>query len=354
MIFSLRQGGAERVLVSLANELTSLGFKVDVLLIGAPQAETPAYPLSPDVELNSIAEPVRSQRQGIHRAMAVFLRLFRLRKALSEGSYDCVFSFTRDVNLLCLIASIGLRFRLVVSERNHPLRFRGTSALRRFLVRVLYPKAHAVVVQTDEIARHYSRCRNVTVIPNPVIRPRRHVTDEAGGEPRIVGAGRLVPQKGFERFLEAAALVRSEGFSNQIFVFGEGPERKNLEVLAFAKGLGKEVFPGQVPDLMGALKPGDVFVLSSRFEGFPNVLMEAMAVGAAPVAFDCLSGPSELIEDGISGFLVREGDVSGMCEKICVLLHDSDKRRKISAEAMRVVDKYSLSAIAVKWLSLVE
>lgn len=353
VIFSLRRGGAERVVVSLANYFSNLGHKIDIILIGASSNEPPAFELDFKVLVKSVLCRSIRAKNPFSRALSILERISKLRKTLKSESYDCVFSFTRDVNLLCAIASLGLGKIMVMSERNHPIRFLTQSKLRKFLVRLFYPRAHAIIVQTHEIARHYSSFSRVRIIPNPILLARTDRISQTDLSTRIVGAGRLVPQKGFERLLLAAAALRSLGFYNQLVLFGDGPDRLELENLAVKLGLGRQIFSGEVPNLVEHFRDADIFVLTSKYEGFPNVLLEAMAAGATPVAFDCLSGPSEIIQHGINGFLVPEGDVENLVKRVEELILNPRLRSQMSLEAKKVSKKYPLSEIARQWLDLV-
>src|SRR6476659_8972473 len=168
-----------------------------------------------------------------------------------------------------------------------------------------YPLASSVVALTPSALATLgpARGRRGRVVPNPVLAPPPS-TVAPDDPPVLVALGRLVPQKGFDMLLEAFAPVAARHPGWRLEVWGEGPDRAQLESRRDALGLGGRVrFPGVTPHADELLRRASIFVLSSRREGFPMVLGEAMANGVASISFDCPSGPRELITDGVDGLL---------------------------------------------------
>ena len=144
--------------------------------------------------------------------------------------------------------------------------------------------------------------------------------------------GRLAPQKGFDLLIDAFSRVAGRHPQWSLQILGEGPDRPALERLIDVKGLaGRVVLAGWEPDPSAVLQQGDLFVLSSRFEGFPNALLEAMACGLPSVSFNCQSGPAEIIRDQIDGILVPPEDVPGLADAIDRALTDEALRRRLAA-----------------------
>src|SRR5262249_25656006 len=141
---------------------------------------------------------------------------------------------------------------------------------------------------------------------------------------------------------------RHPGWS--IKVFGEGPERPSLEQLIASKRLADRVIlAGWHDDPFAADGQGEIFVLSSRFEGFPNALLEAMACGMAALSFDCESGPAEIIRDGIDGLLIPPGNTASLAAAIERLITDEPLRRTLGAEAVRVVERFGVEQYFARW-----
>nr|WP_274709286.1 glycosyltransferase [Nitratireductor luteus] len=186
------------------------------------------------------------------------------------------------------------------------------------------------------------------VIPNPVILPQAlpRVLDE---KIRVVAAGRLDKQKGFDLLLEAFRLVADDFAATTLTIFGEGPERESLERRARDLGLcGRVSMPGVTPSPAGWISMGDIFVLSSRFEGFPNVLLEALAGGMPTIAFDCPWGPSDILKNE-AGMLVPRGDIAQLGNAIRWLVADAALRRKLAIAGPAVAARYSTANVLAQW-----
>lgn len=352
MIHSLRQGGAERVVATLANHFSRIGLGVDIILLDSEKGATPAYSLDPRIRIHVSPQRQPAQSGIVARVFDFLTRVYQLRQILKSGNNGDVIAFTRDINVLSILASRGLKSRIIISERNHPNRFARQSRLRRLVVRVTYPLADWLIVQTQEIARHYAWRDNVRVIPNPVDLLDASTSRAPGKTPKIVAVGRLVEQKGFDRLLSAIGNLRKKGVPCELVIYGEGPERVSLTRQAESFGLPPTVLHGPVKNIFANLVQHDIFVLSSRFEGFPNVLLEAMAAGLAPVAFDCPSGPRELITDGVDGLLVPEGNIPALEDAITKLLLNPDIRVKIAQSARLRAKQFSIEGIANAWLEI--
>jgi glycosyltransferase involved in cell wall biosynthesis len=219
--------------------------------------------------------------------------------------------------------------------------------IRRYCGRL---DALVVLTQTDQ--QRYREAlpssARVECIPNAV-RP-------LGGPPSILAdkvvlaAGRLTPQKGFDRLIRAFADVASVEPEWGVRICGSGRRQAHLQERIDASGLSERVcLVGAVKDLAPEMERASIFVLSSRFEGFPVVLIEAMSKGLPVVAFDCPTGPADIIENGQVGFLVSDGDVNALGEAILELIRDEQKRRRFGAAAIDRAREFDVSAIAPRW-----
>ena len=162
--------------------------------------------------------------------------------------------------------------------------------------------------------------------------------------------GRLARQKGFDLLIEAFSRIANRQPQWSVKILGEGPARASLKRLIAEKGLtGRVVLAGWEPDPVFVLKQSDLFVLSSRFEGFPNALLEAMACGLPSISFDCPSGPAEIIRDTIDGLLVPAEDVVALANTMDRVLGDELLRQRLSDEAVHVVDRFSAERYFANW-----
>lgn len=356
VIHSLEGGGAERVTATLANEWARRGWTVTVATL-ADSADS--YRLDPAI--GRVRLRLAAGSRGVGEAIRHNgVRVLRLRRFLRREQPDVVLAMMATSAVLCILASRGLGTRVIVSERIHP----PMLDIGRFwsLLRCLtYPMADRVVVLTSE-TRRWLQARQprvrATVIPNPVCLPL------AAGEPvldpdRVVAAdrqillavGRLDPQKGFDVLIEAFAHIADRCPQWTLAIVGDGPGRDTLAAQVRVAGLGSRVvFPGRVGNLADWYRRAGLFVLSSRFEGFPNVLIEAMAHGCAVVSFDCDTGPRDIVRDAVDGILVRPvGSVDALAESLQAVMADEALRSGLAACAREVAERFSLERVMQSW-----
>ena len=225
--------------------------------------------------------------------------------------------------------------------------------LRRAIARGYRGLDAVVVLTASDLAAYRDTIDGplVTVIPNAV----PDLAHGPGGSGRtVMSAGRLTRQKGFERLIAAFAQVAAINPDWRLRIYGRGPLRKRLVRLVGELGLARNVtVAGPVERIGEAMARASIFALSSRFEGFPMVLLEAMSVGLPVVSFDCPTGPREIVEQRRNGLLVPEGDVDGLAAAIVEMIDDEELRRHCSEGALRTAQRYSLDAIGAQWDALI-
>jgi glycosyltransferase involved in cell wall biosynthesis len=351
VISALSAGGAERVIVTLANCWAARGWRVTLITFERP-GTTPYYPVDPRVALRQLG--IASVGSPLWRAIRHNLRRIRaLRHALRAADPDLAIAFLAKINVLTLLASRGLGFPVVVSERNNPKRqrFRGIwSWLREWL----YGTAYCVVAPSRGVLESFSGeiRRRGRVIPNPVdLTPAASARRGSG---RLVAVGRLVHQKGFDLLLQAFAEIAPAHPGWTLTIWGEGEERAALEALRASLGLAERVrLPGLTERPGQWVEDADMFVLSSRFEGFPNVIAEAMAAGLPVVAFDCPWGTDEIVRDGEDGLLVPREDVHALAAAMRRLVGDPELRHRLGEAGGRNVRRFGKEAIVAQWDALI-
>jgi glycosyltransferase involved in cell wall biosynthesis len=351
VISALSDGGAERVVSTLSRRWSHAGHRVAVVTISA--VDTDVYELPPEVTRVALG----LGRDSHHLAEAMFhasQRVIALRRALRRLDPEVVVSFLGRTNVLALLATRGLGVPVFVSERTDPRRERighPWGALRR----LLYPHATGVVVQTERVAA-WARafCSCVHVIPNFVERPRVSADPGAESGPRtLLAVGRLSPEKGFDLLLAAFALAGPRRPDWTLTIVGEGPLRGALEAQIARLGLeGRVRLPGRTRDVASCLAAAHAFVLPSRYEGFPNALLEAMACGLPPVAFDCDSGPAEIVRHGENGLLVPAGDVAALAGALEHLMDSPQERIRLGAHARAIADELAPERVLEQWSGL--
>ena len=351
VISSLCAGGAEGVMTALTNGLAGRGHEVTVLTLD-DGFTPPALPLSKKIVHRPLGlagwstGPVQAVRSNLNRISA-------LRRAVETTIPDVVVSFMDTTNILCLLA-VGRDRPVVVSERVNPARYH-ISPVWAALRRMSYRRAASVVIQTSDVARRLPialRNRCVT-IPNPISPCRPGMPSTEINCPAIAAMGRFEPQKGFDLLLHAFSLVAEKFPKWKLVLFGRGTERPRLETLRDELRLQDRVlFPGFSATPHADLAQAEVFALSSRFEGFPNALCEAMACGLAVVATDCPSGPSAIIHDGENGLLVPSENVEALAESLTRLMADSKLRNRLGIRASEVVERFGMEKILDMWEDL--
>lgn len=350
LIGAMGPGGAERVLAQLANHWSGRGEHVTLMTLGSRDRDF--YPL--DAGIRRVALDLEGPAGGVADAVASNARrIMRVRQVVRESSADVVLSFIDRTNILVIAATRLCAARVVISERDNPFRG-GLGPAWRSLRRLCYPHADAVVAQTEPVAkwlRTFVAAERVHVIPNgvaPLAAPEAGSTDDP---PRkIVGLGRLEPKKGFDLLIRAFARASAEHPNWELEIGGEGPEREGLQSLARSLGVDGSVrLVGQIQDSRRFMNDSSIFALSSRYEGFPNVLLEAMATGRACVAFDCAYGPADIIRHGIDGLLVPDEDYEAFGIALGELMAEPARRRRMGDAARQVASRFSAERIFEAW-----
>ncbi len=357
-ISSLSCGGAERALSVLANSLDSLGYQVTVITIDTPASDF--YQLRDGVARVSLGMLNKSANLGAafyHN----FRRLHALRQSIIASRPDAVIGFMSRTSVLSIEACLGLPIPVIASEQLDP-RMGREGRMWELQRKVAYPRLAALVSASHGVDVFFSWLPAFKrhVIPNPLAdvsqlaetKPAFHLNH---GRKQIISMGRLVGQKGFDLLIEAFSALRN-GFPNvDLTILGEGPERRNLEELVARKGLTNRVFlPGQVDVPFPILRQADLFVLSSRFEGFGNVLCEALACGLPVVSFACPSGPAEIIRDGVDGVLVPPEDVDSLTQTMTRLMADDAERTRLAACATEGASRFGAQVVVARWEDLLK
>lgn len=352
VISSLERGGAERILSVLASAWANKGR--EVTLITFDDKEPPAYPLHPDIALRSLSVP-NEPTKIVHVVPRNLRRVRLLRYLIRQLRPDLVVSFLDFPNIITLLATRGLGVPVIVSERANPELVELKPVWKR-LRRSLYPSAAALVCQTNAMVAQLQQTIKVAgyAIPNPVELPATwNANAPKGGNNdsrTIIAMGRLVQQKGFDLLLDAFSRIAARHSEWSLKVLGQGCLKDQLEAQADSLGLKDRVrFLGAFADPFPVLRSADLFVFSSRFEGFGNALTEAMACGLPAVSFDCPAGPADIIRHGVDGLLVPLQDVPALAEAMDYLMSDGDAREKLASRAPDVLQRFSLEKVLAMW-----
>lgn len=355
---TLGQGGADRVSLTLLQQLSRERFDLSLVLVKKDGVLLEDLP--PDVGVYTLD------------ASNVLTAWWPLSRLLKLHQPDVLFSTSSGTNVTAVWARQLARYagRVLLSERN--VLFHGQKTWKRRLMttfkRLTYERADLVTavsqgVKDDLIAELHLPPDKIQVVYNPILTSDLPaLADEsvdhpwfAESTPIILGVGRLVPEKDFATLLRAFALVRAQR-PCRLLILGEGNGRTELLQLAQTLGVTPDVdLPGFDKNPFKYMARCTMFVLSSRFEGLPGVLIQAMACGAPVIATDCPSGPSEIITvDGQDGFLTPVGDAQAMVEKILFLLDNPEKREVMGRHGRESAERFRAETVMARYVAAIE
>ena len=348
VIPTLLGGGAERV-VSVLTQEWAKSHQVTIVLFDASGRIYDHGGRIVDLQLPASSYLLRKICNFVRRTI-------RLSQVLRQERPDRVISFLEGANFPSVAAAMmtGYQNCLYVSVRDDPS---WLPAMYRILLPWIYRIPAGVIAVSEGVQRRLKSMHvpdeRVSVIPNPIPGTIGDAVERKSVSPLadnfILGVGRLSWQKGFDRLLSAFQGLDQP--DTHLVILGRGAEESALVALAQELGIEKRVhFPGYIPDIEIWYRSAECLVLSSRHEGWPNVLMEAMMNGCPVVSFDCDYGPSEMIDHGENGLLVPEGDVEGLKRAIARVLVDADLRRSLVIDAMARAKKFDVKEIALRWL----
>lgn len=356
----MSSGGAERVTANLANYWSQQGRQVTILTLAGKGLDF--YELHPAVNRISL-NLVTERGNFLLGPWNNVRRIWMLRKVLKEVRPDVVVSMMTRANVLLALAASGISNMCAIgSERVHPPTM-PAGLIWGCLRAWTYGKLSAIAAQTlDSKAWLQSNtyARNIAVIPNPVQFPlpihQPIVTPEdivVEGRHVLLAGGRLDRQKGFDLLIDVFAELAPKHSNWILVIFGEGPQRKALEAQILTRGMDTKIFlPGVIGNLAHWYFYAELFVSSSRFEGFPNTLLEALVHGLPAVSFDCATGPRDIIRNGVDGFLAPAGDLSVLTSALDQLMSDETMRRSFAERATEVRERFSMERIAGLWDAL--
>lgn len=353
VISTLAAGGAQKVLCELANGWGKAGWDVTVVTFSGEE-DAPFFTMHPQVSLVrlGVAGEARNVWQGVKNN---WRRVVVLRSVVRRLMPDVVISFMTQENILSLLSTRGLGIPVVISERVDPV-LSPLGIVWQALRRATYLLADRIVFQTERMKSAFSdRIQSRSeVIPNAITIPPSYQRSASRGLIRsIVGMGRLTHQKGFDLLIRAFASLTLRYPDWRLRILGDGPLRGELEELSRLLGIEQRVdLSGNTRDPYAVFKTADLFVLPSRFEGFPNALCEAMACGVPVVAADCRTGPREVVEHGTNGLLAKPDDPESLAVCMERLMSNEEERKRMGAHAASILQRFSLERIVEKWETL--
>lgn len=349
---SLGAGGAERVATTLCNAWSARGDRV-ILVPTFSGGGKPFYGVSNEVELIYLAELAGVGNKSL---LSYVRRFFALRNLITSRKPDVIISFLPNVNVAAITSSAFTKIPLIICERTDPS-ICPIPKFWQFVCRLVYRYADLLVVQTEAVAERvnqiYPALKRVCNIPNPlppeVINHKK--TSEIKQRKLLISLGRLSDEKQINLIVEAFAKVAPLFEDWDLNIYGEGPLRSDIEKQICDIGVEHRVFlMGRTIQPWETMMGADIFILTSKYEGFPNALLEAMGVGLPCIAFNCPSGPEEITCNGKVAILVPLNDMNGLLLALKRLMSDPEIRERLGQQArISVIDRFNLNAILDHW-----
>ncbi|SHG02835.1 glycosyltransferase [Pedobacter caeni] len=355
VIYTLQKGGAERVLSTLSNSFSARSYEVVIVCMNDAEQ---GYPLAEGIRVVPLLK--RKYKETFFRrliyGMLTYLSLLRV--LLKEKPY-CVISFMTSANLWTGLSCGLLNVPYIVSERTTP-----DHTINRFnfffkwMSYFIYSGSKAVVVPAKGIETClknnglFNRLKNYSIIRNPVYVFKSDTHVIVHHRKFILGVGRLSFEKGFDLLIDAFSELRIKNID--LIIVGQGVEKEHLTTQINRLNLqDRVILAGAKDDLQDYYNQTELFVLPSRNEGYPNALIEAMSSGCPCIAMDCEFGPAEIIEDGINGMLIPNGNVTALRKAMFNVLFDLSLKKKLGNEARGISQTNSLEVISDKWEELI-
>jgi glycosyltransferase involved in cell wall biosynthesis len=339
---SLKRDGAERVSVNLAKYMSKNGIKTILVTEWISDGE---YDVPDGVERISL------DAHG-NKYAGYFKNILKLRKVLKTIKPDVLLVMDLPGCLLAIPASKGLRMKIVVSERNDPTHFPGKKIVAN-ISRRLMARADGFVFQTEDAKSFYNKLvkgRGV-IIPNPVFVEDLPDPYVGNREKIIVTAGRLTRQKNQKLLIDAFAKFNIELKGYILMIYGEGELKDELLSQAQSLGISDNVYlPGNKKNLLERIKKASMFVMTSSFEGMPNALLEAMAIGLPVISTNCpCGGPKAVINDMNNGMLIPLDDSEACKNAMRKIAEDIAFSNKLANNAIKIREKLDSNIIAKEW-----
>ena len=348
---SLADGGAEKVMSILASGCAELGADVTLVVLRPKKI---VYPVSDKVKIVQFTDEGK---------LATIKRIKKLHRVMKESAAEVVIPFLPIISLYTLIANIGLRKKVIMSERADPrAQFNNLpwkDKIGNFFMRKcgLYSLADWMVFQTPDAQSYYSEKvqKKSSIIQNPLDTDKLPERYDGEREKRIVAAGRFSEEKNFALLIDGFATFHESFPDYTLTIYGEGALRKDYEMQIQELGLGECVkLPGFASNLPEEINKAAMYISTSNHEGISNSMLEALGMGIPTIVTDCPVGGSKMfVHTGENGILIPMNDKKGLVEAMTKIVENRDYEKRISLGAVRVRKQLDMKEISRQWLDLI-
>ncbi|WP_026894268.1 glycosyltransferase [Clostridiisalibacter paucivorans] len=353
LIPKISYGGASKIIIWLANQLSDTGYKVSIIEFYTGESHQ---------KINEEIEVIRldinqSKNRVLRLLFGTIIAEYRLHRVIRKVRPDLVITFGDPIgSLYILINKINSKRKIIVSERSDPYSVNG---LNHKIRRAFFNLADGIVFQTEEAMKYFSN--NIqskgVIIANPININKVKRAPYSRRKNKIVFVGRFdVVQKRQDIMVEAFFEIKKYHKDLSLVFYGDGKDESLIRELVNTKGLEESViFAGRVENVLEKIWDAKVFVLTSDYEGIPNALIEAMALGIPVVSTDCSPGGARLlIDNNKNGILVPTGDPKGISRAIRYILENPNEAERYGTLAQEIVTEYSSEEIMGRWISFIE
>ena len=346
-----RSGGTERVAILLAEELNKdSNYNVSFISL-TERKDSPFFGISNDIKRFVLSE---KEVKGL-KTLITYTR--QLKKIVKQNSIDLLIDIDGIIDLYAVPTKWMTGVKIISWEHfnfyNHP-----RLKLRNRVRKVSVKNVNAIVTLTEQDREYYKqelkfKCP-ICAIHNPKTYLGTENEEYKIESKTIISVGRLTYQKGFDRLVKVANIVLKEYPDWQWKVFGEGEDKQMLQDMIEERGLENNIkLMGNTENISKEYHNSAMFVMTSRFEGLPMTIIEAKCHKLPCISFDIKTGPRECIADGVNGFLVEDGDIEGISNRVKELIRDNKKRIEFSNHAQDNINEFSIETIVPKWKQLI-
>lgn len=343
----LGKGGAQRVIINLADSLTKKGYPVTIVTINRAEQE---YSLPRNVK--RVYSEIEGKEVSDSRIKNLIARIRKLRRIWKEEKAGIIISFIGKNNFMALLTAMGLGIPVITSVRGEPLEEYYTTILR-FLSKTFMGLSTGLILQTPDAKAYFPKWiqKKSVILDNPLNPDFIDEYDTGERRPEIVSVGRLDSNKNQKLIVDAFLQIAEEFPDVKLILYGNGEDKEMLTQYVQKSKYASRIFlPGSIQDVKEKIQKAKIFVLSSNTEGMPNSLLEAMALGIPSISTDCpCGGPRMLMEGKDNGILVPVGEIEPMAEAMRKLLADEELWQKYSRNAYKISKELHPNKVNQKW-----
>lgn len=341
------RGGIERVTINLANELIK---ENDITIVSYFKTNKKVnYEFDEKIEIKYLSNEKYIGEPGSLKRLFKFLRkIYIVTKYFKKESTDIIVAQGMPVALMLFFLNF-MNKKIIVCEHVHYFYY---GKIMRFIRNILYKSYFKLIVLTEKDKKYFQEnLKNVDCIPN-FIPSISNKTSELNNKV-LISIGRLEEQKGYDILVDICSKFLSKYPEWKLKIFGEGNLKEKLQSQIEEFNLQNQILlMGTTDKIEEEYLKSDIYIMSSRFEGFPMVLLEAASYNLPIISFDCPSGPSDIIENGVNGFLIKNFDEKEMQEKIEILMKNENLRKEMSKNNKEKIEQFSKNTILKKWREL--